>query len=184
MTHDSSWELAAAALTGGLIVGVTLLTFHVTADQDPTTDGIPRVITYHGALDQDGAPVHAVDDDARWMRFTITDGNQPGSPIVYTQTLQVSVFFGQFTVSLGPQDDNNVPIERIIGNADDLFVRTTLLNEHNPEDPASTAGDDVALNNPQPLSLSPHAVWANRATDFNVAGTLDANSATVGARIS
>ncbi|MEL6177719.1 MAG: hypothetical protein AAFS10_02140, partial [Myxococcota bacterium] len=166
-----------AALMGGLIAALMTVTLQVAADQDASTDDVPRLIPYHGILELDGAPVTAAGDDAPWLRFDITDGSGLEAPTVYTQSMQVDLFEGRFTALIGPTDDHGANLEPVVAAGDNLFIRITVLGEHDPEDPASTMDDDIALSTPQRFALAPHAVWATHATHFHVSQRLTANTA-------
>ncbi|MEO1270025.1 MAG: hypothetical protein AAFX99_18210, partial [Myxococcota bacterium] len=171
--------MTGAAMTGACLVGLTLLGLQAMADGDPTTDNVPRLIPYNGVLKTNGAPVTATGEDAPWLRFDITDGEEAQAPVVYSQSMQVNAYDGRFTALLGPTDDDGVAIDTVIGGADRLYLRMAILNTHNPNDPASTADDDVALMNTQLLTLSPYALWATHATSFDVAGALTAANVAV-----
>lgn len=64
----------------------------------------------------------------------------------------------------------------VIANADDLHIRITVLGQYDPLNPLANSEDDVTLDNPQRLSLTPHAVWVTHATDFNVQGRMTVNN--------
>ncbi|MEL6177720.1 MAG: hypothetical protein AAFS10_02145 [Myxococcota bacterium] len=171
--------MTSSALAGGLVLGALLLTLHAAADGDPATDNVTRVIPYHGVLKFNGEPVTATGENAPWLRLNITDGSGPEAPVIYAQSVQVNVYAGRFTALLGPTDDNGADIDTAIARADNLHLRMTVLNTHNPNDPASTADDDVALMHAQPLGLTPYAVWATHATDFEVAQGLTTDRADI-----
>ncbi len=151
--------LASSLLTGALVVAVTAV-----ADGDPSTDQVPRIIPYNGMLELDGVPVNLVGDAAPFLRFELTDG--AAGPVVFTQQAQVQVYGGRFTVLLGPTGTGGVRLDDVVADADDLFVRITLLGE------VGTAADDIVLAGSQRVLMSPFAMWATDATDFAVARDL------------
>jgi cytoskeletal protein CcmA (bactofilin family) len=151
--------LASSLLTGVLVVAVTAV-----ADGDPSTDQVPRIIPYNGMLELDGVPVNLVGDAAPFLRFELTDG--AAGPVVFTQQAQVQVYGGRFTVLLGPTGTGGVRLDDVVADADDLFVRITLLGE------VGTAADDIVLAGSQRVLMSPFAMWATDATDFAVARDL------------
>ena len=160
----------APVLLTGLVLG-TLLTLVATgfADGDPTTDAVPRTLPYQGTVELNGQPVHATGGEALAMRFLIYDSADAAEP-VYAQDIDVEIFAGRFTATIGPSglDPNgaSVPIADVISAADDLHLGVALLNElDNPD-------DDVLLSNRQRLHASPYAMWTTSATSFAVANTL------------
>ena len=173
MERNTVWGPIVAVVGGGVVAGLLMTALQVVADQNPATDNVVKRIPYHGILEFDGEPVTALGEDAVWLKFDITDGDADDSPVVYSQSSQVQVFGGNFTALLGPTGDGDVQLNDVIAAADALHVRMTILGD--PGDPS----DDVALNNSRRLALSPHAVWATRATDFAVAGNLDAETVRV-----
>ena len=186
----SRWELYGVALggaLGGLALGLCLmLAVEAIADQDPTTDQVPRRVPYSGVLELDGEPITAEGEGALWMRFEILDGPEEGGALVLQQDARVSVHRGRFHVILGEDDgvDNVVQVgdlgEAIVG-ADDLHLRIIMLGEHDPGNPnnAANAEDDLLLSNAQRLLMSPYAFWATHATSFNVARDLLVGDAAV-----
>lgn len=136
------------------------------ADGDPATDAVPRIFPYQGVLELDGRPVNASGDNALHIRFLLFNGVDAEAH-VYRQDLQIDVYNGRFTATIGPVGTDaagaQVPIERVIAAADDLYLGMVLLG-----DPANP-DDDVALSNRQRLHASPYAMWTTRATDLTVA---------------
>ncbi|MEO1270451.1 MAG: hypothetical protein AAFX99_20380 [Myxococcota bacterium] len=148
------------------------------ADQDPTTDQVPRLMPYSGILELDGQAVTATGNNAPWIRFELRDGVQDAAPVVLRQDAQVDVRNGRFHVVLGENDrmSNYVQsgdLSTAVVGADALYLRIILLGEHDPESPSANAGDDVVLSNAQRLLMSPYALWATHATNFEVANNLN-----------
>ena len=139
------------------------------ADGDPATDAVPRLLPYQGQLELDGQPVNATGANALHIGFLLFDGADAEAH-VYRQDLVIQVYSGRFTATIGPTGTNpageEVPIDRIITNADDLYLGMILLG--NPGDP----DDDIALSNRQRIHASPYAMWTTAATDLNVARAL------------
>ena len=172
MTQETTKHTSPRApwIAVGLIMGaLSTLTLTVMADGDPTTDAVPRMLPYHGMLELNGAPVHAVGDEAIPLRFELYDG--PEGALVYQQTQRVEVFGGRFTATIGPVGDDGaggaVAITDVVSAADDLHLGMTLLN--NEEDP----DDDVTLANRQRLAATPYALWSTSAARFEVATDLN-----------
>ncbi|MBH25081.1 MAG: hypothetical protein CMH57_11625 [Myxococcales bacterium] len=194
----------ALCICASVCTVIATMGYSVVADQLPETDSVPRMLPYHGVLHQDGAPVTA---SGMWMRFDLetVDPDSGDRWVSYSQSMQVDVFDGKFTALLGPTGSTGrdrgyhytnqsgfsfssgqlsqtpfLSLAQAIGMGDDLFVRVTLLGEHDPDDftcasanPACpTAGDDITLSNPQRLVTTPFAVWASHTTDLHVGRSL------------
>jgi len=151
-----------SAASGAVVTSVAVLGLQAAADQNPSTDNVPKLIPYTGTLEQDGRRVDAAGADALWMRFDIHDGSAAGSPVVYSQRQPVDVVNGRFETVIGPVATDNTALEDVIKGADDLWIDTTLLND--PDDDT----DDITLSHPQRLSLTPYVLWATNAVDFEV----------------
>ncbi|MEL6182129.1 MAG: hypothetical protein AAFS10_24420 [Myxococcota bacterium] len=162
-THTKNIALVISGLLTGLLMATGLSVF---ADGDPTTDNVQRALPYQGVLELDGQPIHAVGPQALWMEFALYDGLESPDP-VYIQQIQVEVYAGRFTVSIGPFDDGGTPIEEVITAADDLMLGMTLLNDRDDE------ADDVAMANRQRIHASPYALWTTSATNLTVANNLN-----------
>jgi len=160
--------LIIASVTSTVCTLMVVLGFQAIADQNPATDSVPRVIPYNGVMEFNGQAVTATGDDAPWLRFELSDTSVEGGPqIVFSQSMQVNVYAGKFTAPLGPADDSGVFLQDVIAGADDLVINIVVLGD--PMDEA----DDVALSNPQRFVMSPFAVWATHATNFDVASNLN-----------
>jgi hypothetical protein len=148
---------------------VALIPITAVADGNPATDGVPRLLPYQGLLELDGRPVNAVGDNALHIGFLLFRGADAEAH-VYRQDLRIQVYNGRFTATIGPTGTDpagaEVPIERIIANADDLYLGMILLGD--PADP----DDDIALSNRQRIHASPYAMWTTAATDLSVARNL------------
>lgn len=154
----SLYQMSIACLIGALAN-------HAHADGDPATDAVPRMIPYQGILEIDGMPVDATGADAIPIRFALydrPDGNEP----VYAQRIDVEVYRGRFTATIGPTDDTGRPIERVVRAADGLTLGMTLLGD--PDDP----NDDIEMANRQRLMATPYALWTTSAANFTVAADL------------
>lgn len=134
------------------------------ADQNPSTDDVPRVMPYRGYLDLNGTPVTSTGPGMH-MRFSLYDG-QPGT-LVYQEDQQVQVFAGRFSVVLGPVGSSNEDLATVLAAADDLYLGITLL-----QDPAVDT-DDIVLSGRQRITPVPYAFWSATATDLKVAGSLE-----------
>lgn len=149
-----------------LVVLLTLTAGAASADGDPRTDGVPRLLPYQGQLELDGRPVNATGESALHIGFLLFDGADAEAH-AYRQDLQIEVYGGRFTATIGPVGTDaagtEVPIERIIANADDLYLGMILLGD--PADPE----DDIGLANRQRIHASPYAMWTTTATDLTVA---------------
>lgn len=148
---------------------VALMPLTAAADGNPATDGVPRLLPYQGLLELDGRPVNAVGDNALHIGFLLFRGADAEAH-VYRQDLRIQVYSGRFTATIGPTGTDptgaEVPIERIITNADDLYLGMILLGD--PADP----DDDIVLSNRQRIHASPYAMWTTAATDLSVARNL------------
>ncbi len=170
-------EFARALGTAGLVL-VLGAAWSAWADGLAFTDNVPRVLTYEGQLERDGAPVTATGTDALWMRFRVYDADAP-EVVIYEEDERVDVYGGRFSVQLGPTDRTGNVFDQMIGRADDLLLRIVLLGD------PSVPGDDVALANAQRLTPTPYSLWAARATDFVVFNQLTAlGNASVGGEFS
>ncbi len=142
-----------------------LLSTPALADGDPTTDAVPRAIPYQGIIEIDGEPVDASGADAIPIRFALYDRPDGDAP-VYAQRIDVEVYRGRFTASIGPRDDAGRAIEEVVRAADGLTLGMTLLGD--PDDP----DDDIELANRQRLMATPYALWTTSAAHFTVAADL------------
>ncbi len=151
---------------GALLVALMALTAPARADGDPRTDDVPRIMPYEGRLELDGRPLDAHGDDALHLEFALYDGVDAVEP-VYTQSLRVEVYDGDFTSTIGPvgigPDGQARGIADVISAADELYLGMTLLGD--PDDPS----DDIPLSRRQPLRATPYALWTTAATDIAVA---------------
>lgn len=141
--------LIAAATSASTAVIVS--SRDVAADGNAQTDGVPRVIPYQGVLEFDGAPVSGT----YAMRFTVYDG----AAVVWTETQNVAVYAGTFSVMLGTVAGG---VDALARRADDLTLQITLLNEDGDE-------DDVVLAGAQRFVPVPYALWSAAASDMTVA---------------
>ena len=165
----TTYQSALLAL-GGLLVGAAMAwTVSVTADGDPTTDDVPRMLPYQGTLELDGEPVHAVGGDAIAMTLALFDGASGAAP-VYRQAVSVEVFAGRFTTTIGPvglgAGGEEVAIADVVRAADDLYLGITLTGDPQTEE------DDVTLTNRQRIHATPYAMWSTSATNLDVARDL------------
>ncbi|MEO1273251.1 MAG: hypothetical protein AAFX99_34630, partial [Myxococcota bacterium] len=161
-----------AGCTGSLLALVALVGLQAAADQDPTTDQVPRQIPYHGTLTFEGEAVSRVGDSAPWIRFELTATAEPEGEVLFTQEERVDVHNGRFSVTLGELNDpdNNLN-DVVIEHSSQLYIHITLLgDDHDPNNPNDS--NDVKLSNPQLLGLSPLAMWATNATHFDIADSL------------
>ena len=142
-----------------------LLSTPALADGDPTTDAVPRAIPYQGIIEIDGEPVDASGADAIPIRFALYDRPDGDAP-VYAQRIDVEVYRGRFTATIGPRDDAGRAIEEVVRAADGLTLGMTLLGD--PDDP----DDDIELANRQRLMATPYALWTTSAAHFTVAADL------------
>ena len=170
---NTSTQRTTAALLAGALLGVSATVgLTVFADGDPTTDAVPRMLPYQGVLELNGQPVNASGDQALAVRFDFFDGPDAQTPI-YSQDIDVEVFGGRFTVSIGPTDRGGAPLSEVIRAADDLHLGMTLLGDPN------TPEDDVAMSGRQRILASPYAMWSTSATNFTVAAGLDVGGPTI-----
>ena len=142
---------------GGLVTGLVILSAVAIADQDPSTDGVPRLIPYRGTLEQDGQPY----DGGISMIFRIHDETDT---LVFEELQQVQVFQGRFSVLLGSTGEEAVlALSRAVADADSLFLSIALRQ-----------GDaaETLLANRQRFLPVPYAFWTTASTDFHVGNSL------------
>ncbi|MEO1271120.1 MAG: hypothetical protein AAFX99_23765 [Myxococcota bacterium] len=163
--QPSYLTLAVAVCFGAFAGAVLTAGLDALADGDPTTDTVPRVISYQGQLELNGVAVNASGPSAIPIRFDLYNSREGGNP-VYTQELRLDVFQGRFTTALGPFGDEGASIADVVQAADALYLGMTLMNDVDNEQ------DDVTLANRQQLQTSPHALWSRYATNFDVASDL------------
>ncbi|MEL6180292.1 MAG: hypothetical protein AAFS10_15125, partial [Myxococcota bacterium] len=162
----------------GAVFGVlSTLAIAVLADGDPATDSVPRMFPYQGILESDGQPITATGDDAIAMQLALYYGEGAQEQPVYTQDVEVEVYAGRFTTTIGPTGHDaqgaSVEIAEIIRGADTLYLGIVLLGDESE--------DDVPLSNRQRIHATPYAMWSTTATDLTVANTLRvASNAVVG----
>ncbi|MFH1808551.1 MAG: hypothetical protein ABIJ09_07395 [Pseudomonadota bacterium] len=160
----------ASILALGLSV---LLPAVAQADQDPTTDNVPRLFAYGGLLEKDGATVSG---DVT-MTFKLFDAPQAASgTALWRETQTVQVYGGHFSVLLGEcdgqssptarcplgDDDGAASIEQMVVNADDLYLAVDLDDGSGP----------VPMQHRKRFVPVPYAVWSSSATNLEVAQDL------------
>ena len=95
----------SAGLIGAVCTTIAVLALqpssHADADDRNT---IPRLVSFSGALEQDGEKITRVGEEALWMRFDLTSATSNSS--LFSQSVRVNVIQGRFNTMLGPSDDN------------------------------------------------------------------------------
>jgi len=157
MRRDSRLTPLLYSALGGLITGAVVLAGVAIADQDPGTDGVPRVLPYRGTLEQDGAPF----DGGLTMTFRLHD---EADTLVFEEAQQVEVYQGRFSVLLGSTGEQAVQtLGLAVSNADELYLSIGLTQGDGPE---------VPLGNRQRFLPVPYALWSTASTDFSVGRNL------------
>ncbi|MEO1266934.1 MAG: hypothetical protein AAFX99_02485 [Myxococcota bacterium] len=161
------WSAGALLLGVGVVLGaLSTIALTAMADGDPTTDSVPRMLPYQGTLENNGQPVNAVGDQAIPLRFSLFDG-PTSEEAVYIQEIEVEVFAGRFTTTIGPSgvdgQGETVAIVDVIQAADDLHLGLTLLSDD---------GEEIILSNRQRIMATPYALWTTAATNMNIANNL------------
>ena len=128
----------------------------VLADQNPATDGVPRLIAYQGTLELNGEayPESTVD-----MVFRLYDGES--GPEVWSESQTVPVYGGNFAVLFGSTSaaSSNL-LQTAVTNADDLYLEIELI----------TANGTVPLTGRQRFVPVPYSLWTSTATNLKVSG--------------
>jgi hypothetical protein len=153
---NETLKLFVTGFVGAVTAFVMFVGVQAVADGNPATDTVPRLVHYTGTLERDGAAVNGTIA----MTFRVYDG----STEVWSETQNVQVYAGRFSVLLGSTSAQKATaLETAIDNADDLYLGITL---------ATDAGD-VALTNRQRFTPAPMALWTTAATNFKVAGQVN-----------
>ena len=160
MTRINSKSLLshlAALLVGGAIFGSAF----ALADGDYATQtvvGPELLLPYDGVLMVDGEGFTG----ARDIKFELYLDQTATSTSVWSETLSVQVYRGNFSVVLG----TDTSLTDTLLDAEQLYVGMTIIEK----DDAGTILN--ALTGRQAIEAAPYAAWAAKASDFNVTGSL------------
>lgn len=143
--------LLAAALLGGSVSSL-LASRVASADGNPATDDVPRVVAYSGNIELDGLPFSGDLD----FRFRLYDGGDVTASWEEVHAAH-EVFSGVFSVELG----RTSPIDAVVaaGDALSLGIDIRIPGE----------GAWTQLGGRQAFATVPYAMWAASGADFTIA---------------
>lgn len=154
----SAWlpAVSSSIMTAIFVTALTAL-----ASMDSSEDRVPKLIPYNGTLERDGLPYNGQTTMIFHLYYS-NPGRTPSYDEVWTETQNVTVYGGRFSVMLGSaSSQSQSELSTVVTSAEDIYLGITL----------KVGEEEIPLSDKQRFLPLPFSLWATAATNFTLNGT-------------